>query len=69
MALDKEQLLKKREKLCQRLDEIEKDYRRGLDPDSEEQAIQLENAEVLEAIAKSTSEQLQVIEKQLAEFA
>ena len=69
MDIDKEQLLKKRDELCQRLEEIEKDYRQGLDPDSEEQAIQLENAEVLEGIAKSTSEQLQEIEKQLAEFA
>ena len=69
MDIDKEQLLKKRDELCQRLEEIEKDYRQGLEPDSEEQAIQLENAEVLEGIAKSTSEQLQEIEKQLAEFA
>jgi len=68
MDFDREQLLKKRDELCQRLDEIERDYRQGLDPDSEEQAIQLENAEVLEAIAKSTSEQIQAIEKQLAEF-
>ncbi len=69
MDLDKEQLLKKRDELRQRLDDIEKDYRRGLDADSEEQAIQLANAEVLEGIAKSTSEQLQAIEKQLAELA
>jgi len=69
MDMDREQLLKKRDELCQRLEDIEKDYRQGLDPDSEEQAIQLENAEVLEGIAKSTSEQLQDIEKQLAEFA
>jgi len=69
MDLDKEQLLKKRDELRQRLDQIEKDYRQGLDADSEEQAIQLANAEVLEGIAKATSEQLQAIEKQLAEFA
>lgn len=69
MDEDKEQLLKKRDELCTRLEEIEKDYRQGLDPDSEEQAIQLENAEVLEGIAKSTSEQLEAIEKQLAEYA
>ncbi len=65
---EKEQLLKKRDELRARLDSIEKDYRQGLDPDSEEQAVQLENAEVLEGIAKSASEELQRIEKKLAEL-
>ncbi len=62
----KEQLIEKRNELRTRLDSIEKDYRQGLDSNSEEQAVQLENAEVLEAIAKSTSEELQRIEELLA---
>lgn len=65
---EKEQLIKKRNELRSRLESIEKDYRQGLDPDPEEQAVQLENAEVQEAIAKSTSEELQRIEKKLAEL-
>ena len=62
----KEQLIEKRNELRTRLESIEKDYRQGLDSNSEEQAVQLENAEVLEAIAKSTSEELQRIEEVLA---
>ena len=64
---EKEQLIEKRNELRLRLESIEKDYRQGLDPDSEEQVVQLENAEVLEAIAKSTSEELQRIEDLLNE--
>ena len=69
MDTDRAQLIKKRDELRHRLDNIERDYRQGLDADAEEQAIQLENAEVLEGIAKSTSEELQAIEQQLTELA
>ncbi len=65
---EKEQLITRRDELRTRLDSIEKDYRQGLDSDSEEQAIQLENAEVQEAIAKAASEELQVIEEKLAKL-
>lgn len=65
---DKAALIKKRDELRSRLDSIEKDYRQGLDPDLEEQAVQLENAEVQEAIAKSTSEELQRIEEEIAKL-
>ena len=65
---EKTQLIKKRDELRSRLDSIEKDYRQGLDSNSEEQAVQLENAEVQEAIAKSTSEELQRIEERLNEL-
>jgi len=65
---EKTQLTKKRDELRSRLDAIEKDYRQGLDSNPEEQAIQLENAEVQEAIAKSTSEELQRIEERLNEL-
>ena len=66
---EKEQLTKKRDELRLRLESIEKDYRQGLDSDLEEQAVQLENAEVQEAIAKSTAEELQRIEEKLAKLA
>ena len=65
---EKKQLTIKRDELRVRLESIEKDYRQGLDPDLEEQVVQLENAEVLEAIAKSTAEELQRIEERLAEL-
>lgn len=62
----KQQLLDRRNELRQRLEAIENDYRQGLDADAEERAIQLENAEVLAGIARSISEELQVIEERLA---
>ena len=65
---EKDALISKRNELRQRLEDIEKDYRRGLEPDSGERAIQLENAEVLEGIAKSVAEELERIEEQLAEL-
>lgn len=57
----KEELTQKREELLNRLDAIKRDYRSGLSPDSEEQAIQLENAEVLEEISRVTNEELQKV--------
>lgn len=63
-----EALTAKRDELRKRLEKIESDYRQGLDADAEEQAIQLENAEVLEGIAKATAEELAKIEEQLAEL-
>ena len=68
MSDEKQQLLEKCDELRARLESIEKDYRQGLDSDSEDRAIQLENAEVLEGIAKSTAEELHRIEEQLAQM-
>lgn len=62
---DKQQLIAKRDELIARLEAIEQNYRRGLDSDAEERAVQLENADVEEAIAKSTAEELQRIEQLL----
>jgi len=62
----KTELLAKRKDLMDRLDAIKQDYRRGLDADSEERAVQLENAEVLEGIAKAAQAELDRIEKELA---
>lgn len=62
----RKQLLDKRDTLRSRLEAIEKDYRQGLDADSEEQAQQLENAEVLDGIAKAAADELRQIEAKLA---
>ena len=48
---ERTKLLTRRDELRARIDKIEADYRSGLDADSEEQAQQLANAEVLEGIA------------------
>ena len=62
------QLKKERDRLRQKLVAIEADYRKGLAPDSEDQAIELENADVLEGIARATAEELEKIEQNLSEF-
>lgn len=63
-----EALRKQRDSLRERLEAIEQDYKKGLSADSEEQAIQLENADVLDGIAKVTAEELQKIEDQLSKL-
>ena len=62
------QLKKERDRLRQKLAAIEADYRKGLEPDSEDQAIELENADVLEGIARATAEELEKIERNLSEL-
>lgn len=64
----KAKLLAKRTELIERLEAIEQDYRRGLDADSEERAQQLENAEVLEGIARAARAELEQIERQLEDL-
>lgn len=69
MATDELQtLLARRDELRARIEAIENDYRQGLDADSEEQAQQLENAEVQAGIGKAAADELEEIEKKLAEF-
>lgn len=58
----------KKQALEKRLQDIEADYKKGLSADSDEQAIQLENAEVLEGIAKATAEELENINKRITEL-
>lgn len=62
-------LITRRDELRERIEAIEKDYRQGLDADSEEQAMQLQNAEVLAGISKAAADELEQIEKKLGEFA
>ena len=66
MKKTREELLQKRDELMQRLDAIRADLGRGLDADSKEQAIQLENIDVLSEISRITEEELQKINRQLA---
>lgn len=54
-----------RKRLQDRLDAIKADMARGLDRDSSEQAIELENAEVLQEIARVTQDELDRVEIQL----
>jgi hypothetical protein len=60
------QLEADRERLQRRLAAIQADYQKGLDADAEERAQQLENAEVLTAIARATAEELHQVEARLA---
>lgn len=69
MSLKKthEQLVAERDRLVARLEAIKSDYARGLDPDSAERAVQLENAETLNEIQRVTTEQIAQIEEQIQE--
>ena len=64
-----DELKEQRSKLRQKLAAIEADYRKGLVPDSDDRAIELENADVLEEIARTVANELESIEKRLSELA
>lgn len=61
-------LIAQRDALRARIDAIRADFRQGLDADSQERAIQLENREVLEGIARAAADELQRVERRLAEL-
>jgi hypothetical protein len=61
----RETLLRKRSELVSRLAAIRKDLSSGLDADSKEQAIQLENIDVLREIARISEEEIARIDRQL----
>lgn len=65
---ERNRLLEERDKLRHKLAAIEADYRKGLAPDSEDRAIELENADVLEGIARALADELATIEKRLSEL-
>ena len=65
---EKAALMEQRDQLRKRLAAIEQDYKKGLSADSDDQAIELENAEVLAGIAKATAEELKLVEDQLSEM-
>ena len=66
MTTNIEQLEARRDELEYRLQAIRADYSRGLDRDSEEQALQLENMEVLQEIGRVAEEELGKINDQLS---
>ncbi len=57
-----QELLAKKNELIARLQSIRQDFASGLEKDWEEQAVQLENVEVLNEIARISSEELSKIE-------
>lgn len=61
----KEELLRKRKELMDRVEAIRADYKRGLDRDSEERAVQLENRETLNEIERVSLEEIAKIDEQL----
>ena len=60
-------LIARRDQLIQRMESIKADIGRGLDRDAEEQAVQLENYEVLQEIYRVTGEELDAVRQQIAE--
>jgi hypothetical protein len=61
-------LKSRRDELEKRLKAIHKDLGRGLEKDYEEQAIQLENLEVLQEIARVSEEELHKVQLQIADL-
>ena len=61
----KEELIKKRKELMDRVDAIRADIRSGLDADSEERAIQLENRDTLLEIERVSLEEIARIDEKL----
>ena len=67
-VITKEDLLKKQQELIERVTAIKNDFGKGLDPDLEEQAVQLENYEVLMRLLENATIELGNIENQLAKM-
>ena len=65
MSSSKQELLAKKAELEERLERIQNDMKSGLDADWEEQAMQLENRDVLMEIARVTEEELQKVKAAL----
>jgi RNA polymerase-binding transcription factor DksA len=62
----REELIQRRTELIKRIEAIRADVGRGLDNDTEDQAIELENLEVLEEISRIAREELNKVEQELA---
>ena len=61
----RQSLVEKRRELEERVEAVRKDFAGGLGPDLEEQAIQLENAEVLNELLREALSELEEIEQKL----
>ena len=68
MERSKEQLLVRKNELLKRLAAIRKDLGGGLASDSEEQAVQLQNLQVLQEIERLASAELVAIEEELSQL-
>ena len=68
MNAEIDRLKQRQEELELRLHAIRGDYQRGLDQDSEEQAMQLENMEVLQEIGRLAEQELADIKEKLAKL-
>jgi DnaK suppressor protein-like, N-terminal domain len=64
---DKETLLSKKQELVERLERIKRDLGHKLSADSEEQATELENRDVILEIARVTEEELAAVNARLNE--
>lgn len=65
MTDTRESLEARRAELEKRLGAIRKDLAGGLDADSEEQAVQLENLEVIQEIARLAENELEELNRKL----
>jgi hypothetical protein len=68
MRKTRQQLLARHKELLDRLTAIRSDLGKGLSRDSEEQAVQLENLDVLQEIHRLASAELKAIELELSEL-
>ncbi|MEJ2115431.1 MAG: hypothetical protein P8X88_05150 [Gammaproteobacteria bacterium] len=68
-TITRDELLTKQHKLIERVTAIKEDFERGLSPDLEEQAIQLENYEVLQRLLEQANAELDKIDEQLKKMA
>jgi hypothetical protein len=66
MDKTREELTQSRDEMLKRLEAIRADIGKGLEADSKEQAIQLENLDVLREISRITEEELRKINLQLS---
>lgn len=66
--VDRKQLERRRDEILADLDRVNKEERIELDPDPEEQAIQLEQDQVSVTMERSLRAELDSIEEQLANF-
>lgn len=68
MKTDRKALMARRKELVSRLEAIKRDLGSGLEKDYEEQAIQLENLEVLQEIHRVTQAEIRSIDQQLVKL-
>lgn len=68
-TITRDELLTKQHELIDRVTAIKKDFENGLDPDLEEQALQLENYEVLQRLLEQANAELDKIDEQLKKMA